>query len=134
MDLFYECGKFRGNDVDCQPVSGTVVAFLWCLGRCGNFFKKYSLVRFVDELRGGTHLHAAAFMDKPSVVTWLLEKGADATRKTKNGKTGLTSAIKPKPGTGPIHWGSSFRLFGGGLPLNNLLVHFAWGGKVSCNS
>ena len=41
----------------------------------------------IDELRGGTHMHAAAYVGKPAVLMWLLEHGVDKDHKTKKGKT-----------------------------------------------
>lgn len=46
-----------------------------------------------DQLRGGTHLHAAAYVGKPAVLIWLLDHDVDKNRKTKKGKTALDIAI-----------------------------------------
>lgn len=46
----------------------------------------------IYNLRGGTHLHAAVYFDKPVVVQWFLDNHADAKLKTKVGKTALDIA------------------------------------------
>ena len=43
---------------------------------------------------GGTYLHAAVYFDKPKVVQWFLENGADTKLKTRQGKTALDIAVE----------------------------------------
>jgi|GEM_PF-2061432 len=45
---------------------------------------------------GNTPLHMASRFNSPSMVTWLLEAGADTTIVNKNGKTAFDVAVRPK--------------------------------------
>eukprot|EP00398_MALV-I-01_sp_L67-1_P000714 gene714-649_t len=96
LDILHDSGKLGDLNVqlmDSQGWTSTRVMFLvaWHLRRRG-FLKTHALVRAMYCVGGGTALHAAVFRDKPQVISWLLEHGANPHIKNKAGHTPLELA------------------------------------------
>ena len=82
LDILYKSNKL--GDINQPAFSGAAVSVAWYLRRMG-LFKRNGFLRMLYQIVGGTNLHFAVCMDKPSVVVWLLEHKCDPRRTNKRG-------------------------------------------------
>ena len=68
-----------------------MVNVIWRLCALG-FFKDAALLQSIYRIAGGSSLHAAVALDKPSVVVWLVKRGASKISRNKSGQTPLELA------------------------------------------
>ena len=97
LDVFHERGVSGDLDRTCHSTREenrmlfTVLSIVSRLRRWG-FLKNNGAAKFVSAAFCGSAFHLAVYRDKPEVVAWLLNHGADTKRTNRNGQTPLELA------------------------------------------